>query len=281
MKVSTMGRKMDGQSIRRSGTSTIADWFQLVLFISACLALAECARAESLSPVTINDNRLPAGNLRHGVLQLHLEIREGVWHPLEEDGDAIKVFAFAEAGKALSAPAPLIRVPEGTRIELVVQSSIAVPATLHGLHERPGNAKEVITIQPNETRRIQFLAGKPGTYSYWAAAPVADAPARRLVDSQLAGGFVIDPPGETPEDRIFILTRWNGPLRTMINGKSWPFTERLKYTTGEHVQWKWINASDVNHPMHCMALIFFLMVKAMARHSPSTMMRIGGVKRRI
>jgi hypothetical protein len=129
MNVNTAGSKMNGRCIRRSRTSAIANWFQFVLLISTCFALAECARSESLSEVVINDNRLPAGNLRDGVLQLRLEIREGIWHPLEEDGDAIKIFAFAEAGKALSAPAPLIRVPEGTRIELVVQSHIAVHST--------------------------------------------------------------------------------------------------------------------------------------------------------
>ena len=35
-----------------------------------------------------------------------------------------------------------------------------------------------------------------------------------------------------------------------INGKSWPYTERLTYTAGEPVRWRWINASDGGHPMH-------------------------------
>ncbi len=208
------------------------------------------AIAATLPPVTINDNRTPAGVLRNGVLSLRLEIREGIWHPLEEDGDAIPIFAFAEVGKQMQAPAPLIRVPEGTRIEVTLRNATPVPAVLHGLHQRPGKASELITVQPGETREIRFLAGLPGTYSYWVAAPVDGAPIRRLKDSQLAGAFVVDAPGATPQDRIFLLTRWNGPQRTMINGKSWPFTERFTFEKGETVRWKWINASDVNHPMH-------------------------------
>ena len=36
----------------------------------------------------------------------------------------------------------------------------------------------------------------------------------------------------------------------MINGRSWPHTERLTYSQGDSVRWRWINASEVNHPMH-------------------------------
>lgn len=36
----------------------------------------------------------------------------------------------------------------------------------------------------------------------------------------------------------------------VINGKSWPHTERLTYSADQPVRWRWINASDVPHPMH-------------------------------
>jgi FtsP/CotA-like multicopper oxidase with cupredoxin domain len=35
-----------------------------------------------------------------------------------------------------------------------------------------------------------------------------------------------------------------------INGLTWPFTERLTYNEGEEVNWKVINASNQQHPMH-------------------------------
>ena len=53
-----------------------------------------------------------------------------------------------------------------------------------------------------------------------------------------------------------MLERWNGPTRTAINGKSWPFTERLTYQRGEPVHWRVVNASDLSHPMHLHGLHF-------------------------
>jgi FtsP/CotA-like multicopper oxidase with cupredoxin domain len=75
-------------------------------------------------------------------------------------------------------------------------------------------------------------------------------PFPRVQTALLAGAFVIDEPGSVPDDRIFVLHRWNGPIRTGINGKSWPFTERLTLSVGETVRWRVINASDLSHPMH-------------------------------
>lgn len=36
----------------------------------------------------------------------------------------------------------------------------------------------------------------------------------------------------------------------MINGKSWPYTERLTYEAGKPVRWHWINGSHWPHPLH-------------------------------
>jgi FtsP/CotA-like multicopper oxidase with cupredoxin domain len=64
-------------------------------------------------------------------------------------------------------------------------------------------------------------------------------------------------PGTTVSDRIFVLGVWRNdvskPLSQyvpVINGKSWPYTEPLKYNAGEQVRWRLINASDAPHPMH-------------------------------
>src|SRR6185369_9103848 len=68
--------------------------------------------------------------------------------------------------------------------------------------------------------------------------------------SLLGGALVVDSPGASVNDRIFVLERWNGPTRTAINGKSWPYTARLDYKVGEKVHWRVVNASDLSHPMH-------------------------------
>jgi FtsP/CotA-like multicopper oxidase with cupredoxin domain len=36
----------------------------------------------------------------------------------------------------------------------------------------------------------------------------------------------------------------------VINGRAWPYTERLTYRVGDSVPWRWINAAQGNHPMH-------------------------------
>ncbi len=71
------------------------------------------------------------------------------------------------------------------------------------------------------------------------------------------GGFIVDPPGNSINDRIFVIGAWRSQITPalsndvlVINGKSWPYTERLTYEAGAQVRWRWINASDLNHPMH-------------------------------
>lgn len=55
----------------------------LTLFPVASASAAE----DSPLPVMIaNDNRTPAGQLKNGVLNLQLELREGRWYPEDERG---------------------------------------------------------------------------------------------------------------------------------------------------------------------------------------------------
>jgi len=221
-------------------------WTVLVV-IGVCVGPLQ---AQGPEPIAANENRVSGGELRNGVLALQLEIREGIWRPHGEDGEAISVYAFGEAGKPLQAPGPLLRVPQGTTIEISIRSFISVAATLHGLHQRPGDDRDVIMIPPGATEHVRFVAGAPGTYLYLARA-FGDGPDfPRVKDAFLAGAFVIDPPGGATNDHIFVLHRWNGPMRTGINGKSWPYTERLTYEVGETARWRVINASDLSHPMH-------------------------------
>lgn len=76
---------------------------------------------------------------------------------------------------------------------------------------------------------------------------------------------MVDPPGGSVADRIFVLGLWQSEsefaglrlavptlphMIPVINGKSWPYTERLTYAAGEPVRWRWINATNGGHPMH-------------------------------
>ena len=228
----------------------------LVAVVAVVAALPQAT--QRLAPIAANDNRTPAGELRNGVLTLQLEMRKGNWHPEREDGETISVYAFGETGKALQVPGPAIRVPQGTTIDITLHSSLGVAATLHGLHQRPGDDRDVVTVAPGGTQHIRFVAGVVGTYLYYGRTPDGKRGNNRVVDSLLGGALVVDPPGATGQDRIFVLERWNGPMRTAMNGKSWPYTERLNYKVGERVHWRLVNASDLSHPMHLHGFHFTL-----------------------
>ena len=87
--------------------------------------------------VTINDNRSPAGTLRGGVLTVDLEAREGEWHPDADPAPGIRVRAFAERGKDVSVPGPLLRVPEGTVIHARITNALGTGTlVVHGLSTR-------------------------------------------------------------------------------------------------------------------------------------------------
>jgi FtsP/CotA-like multicopper oxidase with cupredoxin domain len=236
-------------------------------FASAILLLSLLSLLPALSPadtppaIQPNSNRVAAGTIENGSLALHLELRQGRWFPGADTGPSMAIYAFGEASKPLQIPGPLIRVPEGMEIHVTVRNLLPAAAVLHGLHSHPGDAKDVVALNPGEVRYLTFVAGVPGTYQYWASAGGSmtyTANGRPYQeDSQLAGAFIVDPRGGSPPDRVFVLGLWrseaDAPLSDhipVVNGKSWPYTERLTYAAGEPVRWRVVNASDGNHPMH-------------------------------
>ena len=217
----------------------LATALAVVPFAGATAPVA--TRAQSASErITINDNRRAAGTLAGGTLTIRLEARIGEWRP---DGDAspgIMVKAFAVDSGPLQVPGPLIRVQEGTEIRAVVRNRLDDQLAVHGLYARPGQPSDAPVIAPGETREFTFLAGSPGTYFYWGATEAATLLGqRRGADTQLTGAFVVDPRGRAPgQDRVLLIGNWtnNVPLgetgraiRFVINGRSWPHTERLTY----------------------------------------------------
>ena len=211
--------------------------------------------------ISANDNRRAAGELREGVLTLRLEVRTGLLQPEESDGPGLPALAFAEAGRPLQVPGPLIRVPQGTEVRVSVHNPFRDSVlTVYGLHARPTTGEGVLRVPGGQSREVRFRAGTPGTYYYWATTGSSGLD-RSWLESQLTGAFVVDPPGMVPKDRIFVIGQWlreadsalapSAPPQEVlvINGKSWPHTERLTYTQGDSVRWRWINATSIAHPM--------------------------------
>jgi len=224
-----------------------------------------CANAQApLQRIIANDNRTPAGVLRNGVLTLTIEVRDGRWYPEADNGATVPIHSFAEAGKPASTPGPLIRVPEGTEIQLTLRNTLGnLPVRIHGLHTRPKDEDEGVLISAKGTATVRFAAGVPGTYYYWGTTKENGLRDREGPESQLSGAIVIDPrSGSNPADRIFVIGLWEEPARVVdgvekpfrevlvINGKSWPHTERFNFIVGDTVRWRWVNPSSSTHPMH-------------------------------
>ncbi|MBK8058816.1 MAG: multicopper oxidase domain-containing protein [Gemmatimonadetes bacterium] len=89
---------------------------------------------------------------------------------------------------------------------------------------------------------------------------------RTGLDAQLTGAIVVDPRGAVPNDRIFVLGMWTDTVARsfvprhrvlgVVNGRSWPHSERITATVGDSVRWRLINASGDLHPMHLHGFYF-------------------------
>jgi manganese oxidase len=234
------------------------------------------AVAGAVADVVANDNTRAAGVLDHGTVTIRLRAAAGQWRPEGPGGPALAIEAFGVEGAPLSVPAPLIRVTEGTTIAVSIRNELATPLRVHGLCARDGGACAPVDVPSGVTRDVRFSSGRAGTYHYWATAMGAPMPFR-----ELAGALVVDPPGgRSADDRIFVITEWTNltfaqlgaiitaddanaaflaarpKLTFVINGLSWPATERLTYRRGESVRWRLINLSSQTHPMHLHGFYF-------------------------
>ncbi len=244
----------------------------LPAWLASALALMLLPTGSAIAPsrVTPNDNRQPAGRLENGVLTLRLEVRLGEWFPQDEAGPSVTVPVFAEEGKAPQVPGPLIRVPAGTILDITVTNQLAdTGLTIFGFLERPAAGADSVRLAPGESHRFRFRAGAAGTYEYGGRTERREYIAfETLEETQLAGALVVDAPGARADDRVFVLNIWDKPEDSLdgtirperhvltINGRAWPFTERLSYTVGDSAHWRVVNASRHVHPMHLHGFYF-------------------------
>ena len=234
--------------------------------LAASLLLTQVSRPadQATMPVaTANDNRTPAGVLKNGILELKLELRASRWYPEDENGAHVDAYAFAEMGGAPQIPGPLIRVSQNTKIRLSVRNTLPKIAKIAGLNTHPAHAPEALSLVPGETRELRFSVGEPGTYLYWATTSNSAIDDRDGPETTLGGAFIVDGPGASAADRVFVLNLWTTDFLTTqpqevaaINGKSWPYTERLVYKAGKPVHWHIVNPSTVAHGMHLHGFYF-------------------------
>ncbi|HEX6536769.1 MAG TPA: multicopper oxidase domain-containing protein [Gemmatimonadaceae bacterium] len=217
-----------------------------------------------------NDNRHPAGSLANGVLTIHLEARGGAWFPEGPHGRRLDVAAWAELGKPMQNPGPLIRVPVGTEVRAMVHNALDRPLRVQGLAPMRG-LRDTLVLAPGAARWVTFRATSPGTFYYIGSIGANTFDRRRSDDSQLNGAIVIDPPGvpagvHPANDRVFVMSWWFtldstsptglGRATMAINGLSWPHTERIDLVQGDSVRWHLVNLTQSDHPMHLHGFYF-------------------------
>ncbi len=221
-------------------------------------------RLSELPRVVANDNRLAGGTLHQDTLRVALVLQRAEWYPEAEDGPHVTVEAFSEAGKAPQIPSPLIRVRAGTVILATVRNTLT-DSTAHiiGLGSHPIATTDTLHLKPGASAAVRFVAGAPGTYLY--DAKIGNSTERRAngEHTTAGGAFVVDPAGGSRPDRVFVLNIIHYDIDSThtkealgINGKSWPFTERIAMTVGDSLRWRVVNATLRGHPMHLHGFYF-------------------------
>lgn len=262
--------------------------------------LAQETDVRDLPQAVFDDYRTGAGRMEDGIWKLRLTAHEVAWLPRGEGGPELTAYAFSPGDGPAQIPAPMIRVPAGTPVEVTVRNELKRTLVIRGLNDRaeaetmdpPGGipvlrafGSGVLRLEPEQEDTVRFTPTEEGSFFYYARtlpayAPEPDRPISSFVplpeevfggdgpDGPFIGPLIVDPAGAepSPNEQVILITRWADPLadrtswsvswKMMLNGRSWPATERLRYTVGDTVTWRVINASLQSHPMHLHGFFF-------------------------
>jgi FtsP/CotA-like multicopper oxidase with cupredoxin domain len=236
----------------------------------------------NLEVAAFEDYRTSAGRLVNDTLRIALETRAAAWHPWGPDGQGLRAHIFVEESERPRIPGPMIRVRTGTPVQVRVRTTFPDTLLVRGLVDRGQHgggalgpfSRGALVVPPGSAEELHFTPTVPGTYFYfgrvlaagWSAGPPPGLPAQGI-DRALVGVLIVDPPDTSPppDERIFLISHWADPgvagsalpaTRFMINGRSWPHTERLAYAQDDTVRWRVINQSGREHPMHLHGFYF-------------------------
>jgi hypothetical protein len=177
-----------------------------------------------LEPVLQNDDLRGGGQLRNGVLTISLEARPGSWRP-NGDSRPVEVAAFAEEGKALSTPGPVIRATIGTEVRATIRNRLDKPLIVYGFSRSRG-LNDSIVVAPNGMRSLRFTPSRAGSFYYFARRANFPMGGRGIEDGQLNGMIIIDAPDARPahnelvaENRVSIPRNGDDEVRTTAGVK--------------------------------------------------------------
>jgi manganese oxidase len=233
----------------------------------------------SLLPVAaMEDYRRSAGTRYGDTLHVTLDVREVLWKPYGNRGGTVSAYTFVERGTQVRVPGPLVRVTAGTVIRATFRNELPVPLAVLGMQDHPaGPIPDSLMLAPAAEGVVTFKATSAGSYYYWGRVrppgkalpgPGGFVAGGQGAEGPLVGALIVDRAGEPPPrgERILMLTRWfdgkyanidtAGSWKIMVNGGSWPNTERLEYAVGDTVRWRVLNPMGIYHPMHLHGFYF-------------------------
>jgi len=209
-----------------------------------------------------NDQRTSAGVRFADTVDLQIDIRRAVLLPEGDAGPRLDIVAFGEAGGAASQPGPLVRATVGTTVLARVCNTLADTVWLVGLAHRG----DTVVAAPGHTAESIFTLDAPGAREYRGITRQDTLFRPAGPTATLAGAIVVD--GDARRgDRVLVITDWapdpdGDAFALMINGRSWPHTERLQYAIGDTARWIVVNASPVEHPMHLHGFHFLVTARS-------------------
>ncbi len=233
---------------------------------SAVLAVlvAACAhRGDESTTVRANDNRTSDGSVTNGVLELRLVARPARWFPASDTGSSVAVAALATEGGEPRVPGPLLRTSLGARVRLSLRNALSDTLVLCAPFSNACVVRDTVPILPGTSHTVDFVAERAGAFFYHAVRLRGHTLDERVGNTELVGALVVDSvPSARVSDRILVITGWSkdttndSPFVQAINGKMWPFSERVDLAVGDSVHWHVLNATDVEHPMHLHGFYF-------------------------
>jgi manganese oxidase len=225
-----------------------------------------CSRHETgdVRVATANDQTVPAGVIFADTLDVQLTIGPATLLPEGAAGPRLDILTFGDGHAGPSMPGPLVRAPAGTTVIARVCNTHTDTVWLVGL----ANRGDTVPAPPGVTTESVFNLDAVGARVYRGLTREDTVMRPFGPTATLAGAVVVD--GEEPwGDRVLVITDWapefDGPrFALMINGLSWPHTERLRYSIGDTARWIVVNASPVEHPMHLHGFHFLVTARANA-----------------
>ena len=187
-------------------------------------------------------------------LTLALDVVESAWKPEGDDDPEVPVLAFAERGKSPTVPGPMI----GCRKDGIRISPFGIASTARSRLVACVPAYRMcstLTIAAGQTRELRYRLDKPGSYFYWGAFGGSTLVDRLWKDSQLNGAIIVDPPADR-RTTVFLVSEWFHPydddrpfeVVSVINGKAFPYTERLTLQQGDSTRFRILNTITLFHP---------------------------------